>query len=70
MMAAELKPIRSETDYRTALAELERLWGAASGTPDGDRMDILATLIDIYESEHDPVNPRDPAEVINAARTR
>jgi HTH-type transcriptional regulator/antitoxin HigA len=63
-MVAELKPIRSEDDYQTALAEVERLWGAKSGTPDGDRLDILATLIDVYESEHDPMDPPDPVEAI------
>ena len=60
----EIKPIRSEADYETALAEVERLWGARSGTPEGDRFDVLATLIDAYESEHDPVDPPDPIEAI------
>jgi HTH-type transcriptional regulator/antitoxin HigA len=40
------------------------LWGATSGTPDGDRLDILATLIDAHESEHDPMDPPDPVEAI------
>jgi len=61
---SEIKPIRSEADYEAALAELERLWGASSGTPDGDRLDVLATLIDAYESEHHPVDPPDPIEAI------
>lgn len=43
-MTAELKPIRGEQDHEAALAEVELLWGARSGTPDGDRLDILATL--------------------------
>ncbi len=63
-MAAKLKPIRSEADYRVALAELERLWGAKSGTPKGDRLDVLATLIDAYEAEHYPMDPPDPIEAI------
>jgi HTH-type transcriptional regulator/antitoxin HigA len=46
-----MKPIRSAADYEEALAEVEQLWGAHSGTPEGDRLDILATLIDAYESE-------------------
>lgn len=54
-MAAEVKPIRSEADYEAALAEIERLWGARSGTPDSDRLNVLATLVDAYESEHDPI---------------
>jgi HTH-type transcriptional regulator / antitoxin HigA len=63
-MRRELKPIRNETDYEAALAEVERLWGAKSGTPDGDRLDILATLIDAYETEHYPMDPPDPIEAI------
>ena len=40
-----MKPIRTKADYKNALAELERFWGAKSGTPKGDRLDVLATLI-------------------------
>ena len=60
----ELKPIKTKADYEASLAEMERLWGARSGTPDGDRLDILATLIDAYESDHFPMNPPDPIEAI------
>jgi HTH-type transcriptional regulator / antitoxin HigA len=63
-MRKELKPIRSEADYEAALAEVERLWGAKSGTPDGDRLDVLATLVDAYEAEHHPMDPPDPIEAI------
>ena len=63
-MAAELKPIRSEADYRRALAEVERLWGAKSGTLQGDRLDVLATLIDAYEAARYPMDPPDPVEAI------
>jgi HTH-type transcriptional regulator / antitoxin HigA len=63
-MAAELKPIRTPADYEMALAEVERLWGARSGTPKGDRLDILATLIDAYEAEHFPMDPPDPIDAI------
>jgi HTH-type transcriptional regulator / antitoxin HigA len=45
-LKGELKPIRNEADYRHAIAELERLWGAKSGTPDGDPLDVLATLVE------------------------
>jgi HTH-type transcriptional regulator / antitoxin HigA len=61
---SEIKPIRNEEDYEAALAEVKRLWGARSGTPKGDRLDVLATLIDAYESEHDPIDPPDPIEAI------
>ena len=63
-MVAELKPIRNEADYEAALAEVERLWGARSGTPEGDRLDVLATLIDVYEAKHHPIDPPDPVEAI------
>lgn len=60
----ELKPIRTEADYEAALGEVERLWGAPSGTPEGDRLDILATLIDAYEAKHHPMDQPDPVEAI------
>ena len=63
-MRNELKPIRSVADYEYAVSEVERLWGAKSGTLDGDRLDVLATLIDVYESEHYPMDPPDPVEAI------
>ncbi|MBA4157727.1 MAG: helix-turn-helix domain-containing protein [Gemmatimonadetes bacterium] len=60
----DLKPIRSESDHMAALAEIKRLWGAPGGTPEGDRLDILATLIDAYEDKHFPVDPPDPIDAI------
>jgi HTH-type transcriptional regulator/antitoxin HigA len=63
-MATEIKPIRSAKDHEAALAEVERLWGAKPGTRDGDRLDVLATLIEAYEAEHYPVDPPDPIDAI------
>ena len=63
-MKGEVRPIRSEADYEKSLAEVERLWGAKSGTPEGDRLDVIATLIDAYEAEHYPMEPPDPIEAI------
>ena len=63
-MTVEVKPIRSSADYEAAMAEIERLWGATAGTPEGDRLDVLATLIDAYENEHYPIDPPDPIEAI------
>ena len=60
----DLKPIRTEADYQAALAEVERLWGARSGTSDGDRLEILARLIDPYESERFPMDPPDSIDAI------
>jgi HTH-type transcriptional regulator/antitoxin HigA len=63
-MTTELKPIRTDADHEAALAELERLWGAKTGSPKGDRLDVLATLIDAYEAERFPMDPPDPIEAI------
>ncbi|MGV3550305.1 helix-turn-helix domain-containing protein [Rhizobium sp.] len=63
-MMIELKPIRTEADYETALAEVERLWGAKSGTLDGDRLDVLGTLVDAYEARHYPIDLPDPIDAI------
>ena len=59
-----LKPIRTQADYEAALVVIARLWGARAGTPEGDRLDILATLVDAYENEHYPMDPPDPIEAI------
>lgn len=59
-----VKPIRTNKDYEAAVAELEKLWGAKSGTAAGDRLDVIATLIDAYEAEHFPMDPPDPIEAI------
>lgn len=61
-MHADLRPIRTDADHEAALAEIARLWGAKTGTADGDRLDILATLIDAYESKSCPMDPPDPIE--------
>ncbi len=61
---ADVKPIRTKRDHDAALKEVERLWGAKTGTRDGDRLDVLATLIDAYEDEHYPMDPPDPVEAI------
>ncbi len=63
-MNVEVKPIRSEADYEAAIEELAALWGAKSGTPEGDRLDVLATLIDAYEAKRDSIDPPDPIEAI------
>src|SRR6266542_1827662 len=63
-MAGEVRPIRTKRDYEASLKEVERLWGAKAGTRDGDRLDVLATLIDAYEAEHYPMDPPDPIEAI------
>lgn len=63
-MKTDVKPIRTEADHATAMAEVARLWGAKSGTRDGDRLDVLTTLIDAYEAAQFPIDPPDPVEAI------
>ena len=63
-MADDIKPIRTEADRRRAMAEIERLWGHKLGTPEGDRLAVLATLVSAYEAKHHPVDPPDPIEAI------
>lgn len=63
-MATDVKPIRSEADYDAAMEDVATLWGAASGTPKGDRLDVLATLIDVYEAKHHAMDAPDPIEAI------
>ena len=60
----DIRPIWTEEDYAAAMAEIERLWGAALGTAEGDRLDVLATLVDAYETTHDPIDPPDPIAAI------
>jgi HTH-type transcriptional regulator/antitoxin HigA len=61
---ADIRPIRTEADHEAALAEIERLWGSALGTPEGDRLDVLLTLVDAYENEHHAMDPPDPIAAI------
>ena len=63
-MKSKLRPIRTEADHERAMAEVERLWGAKDGTPEGDRLDVLVTLIEAYEKEIYPFDPPDPIEAI------
>lgn len=60
----EIKPIRTEADYESALEEVERLWGAEPGTPEGDRFEVLFTLVEAYEEKQYPILPPDPVEAI------
>ena len=61
---SEVRPIRTPRDYAATMMEIKRLWGARTGTPEGDRLDVLATLVDVYEAEHFPMDPPDPIEAI------
>lgn len=60
----DIRPIRTQEDYEAALAEVEALFSATPGTLEGDRLDILTTLIEVYEAETEPINLPDPVEMI------
>lgn len=60
----QLKPIKTEADHAAALREIEVLWGAEEGTPNGDRLDVLTTLVEAYEEAHFPIDMPDPIEAI------
>jgi HTH-type transcriptional regulator / antitoxin HigA len=60
----EIKPIRNQADYESALRRIEALWGTSTGTSDGDELDVLATLTEAYEREHYPIDQPDPIEAI------
>ena len=63
----EIRPIRTDEDHTAALREIERLWGAAPGSEDGDRLDILIALADAYEDRRWPVTSPDPVEAIKGS---
>jgi HTH-type transcriptional regulator/antitoxin HigA len=64
-MIMDIKPIHSVADYQAALKEIENLMETLPGTPEGDRLDILATLVEAYEAKSFPIpEPDDPVQVL------
>ncbi len=59
-----IKPIKTETDYTRALQTVEKLMAAIKDTPEGDKLDVLVTLIEAYEEKHHPILPPEPVEAI------
>lgn len=62
-----IHPIRNDSDHEAALREIEHLWGSVEGTADGDRLDVLAVLVEDYESRRWAIAEADPIEVIQYA---
>lgn len=60
----DIKPIKTEADYEAALKEVKSLFDAEPGTPEGDRLEILSTLVEAYEDEHYDIPAPDPVEAI------
>ncbi len=66
----QIRPIRTDKDHRAALAEIEKLWGASSRTPEGDKLDILVMLVETYEERRWPIKSRqrfDPVDLLHYA---
>ena len=59
-----IKPIKSEAEHAAALREIERLWGSGEGTAEGDRLEVLTTLVEGHEQAHFPIAAPDPIEAI------
>jgi HTH-type transcriptional regulator/antitoxin HigA len=60
----DLHPIKTESEYEAALQEIESLLEVPPGTPEAERLDLLATLVDVYEEKHFPIALPDPIEAI------
>jgi HTH-type transcriptional regulator/antitoxin HigA len=60
----DIRPIRTKTAYQAALKEVDRNWDAEPGTPLGDRVEVLVTLIEAYEAKHFPIEAPDPIAAI------
>lgn len=60
----EIRPIKNDADYEAALAEIDRLMNAEPDTPEGDRLDVLATLVEAYEARNFAIDAPDPIDAI------
>ncbi len=60
----EIKPIRNEKDYRKAMTRIRALWDAPLGAAEQDELEVLTTLLEVYEERHHPIEPPDPVEAI------
>jgi HTH-type transcriptional regulator/antitoxin HigA len=63
-MKVELKPIRTEKDYKNSMKLIDLLWDSKPNTPNYDRLDILITLVEVYEEKYYPIDLPDPIESI------
>jgi HTH-type transcriptional regulator / antitoxin HigA len=66
----DIRPIRTDQDHRAALAEIDACWGAAEGTEEGDKLEVLVALVESYEARRWPIEPTDdfdPIDVLHYA---
>ena len=59
-----LRPLKTEDDYREALAEIESIFHAKANTPEADRLDVLTILLEAYEEQHYPIPAPDPVAAL------
>ena len=59
-----IKPIKTDADYRATLREIENLMMAQQDTPEGEKLDVLTTLVEAYEARHFPMDLPDPVEAL------
>ena len=64
----DIRPIRTEEDYRATLREIESLMRADPGSPEGERLDRLVTLVEVYERQEFPLDLSDPEKPLTASR--
>ena len=62
-----IKPVRTKADHRAALKQIESLMNARANTPEGERLDVLVTLVEAYERKHFPMDMPDPVAAIKFA---
>lgn len=60
----DIKPIHTEADYESVLSRIEEIFDAERDTPEGDELEILASLVEVYEKKHYPIGLPDPIEAI------
>jgi HTH-type transcriptional regulator / antitoxin HigA len=63
----KIHPVRNDADHKAALQEIDRLWDAEDGTPEADMMEVLAILVEDYESKRWPVTASSPLEILQYA---
>jgi HTH-type transcriptional regulator / antitoxin HigA len=64
MMNSQIKPIRTASDHKAALPRINSLMDAQANTPEADELEVLATLVELYEEKHFPMDLPTPEEVI------
>lgn len=62
--AMDIHPIRNERDRARALRQIEKLWGARAGSAEAEKLEVLVTLVDAYETKRHRIDPPDPIEAI------